>query len=153
VKKGNHTRPWLVSGFAEVIRDLVVDRVNMCMCHSCHVDPVFRESHFCSLIGFKHENTCFYQPTMDKFIDLLKQIDENKDIKVFHGYFEEDHKDVKIAIAMASDLLIDGFGQCMWDNMDELYEKAEYRVTSGEVDRFGWLSGRIHLKRGILLYG
>jgi hypothetical protein len=58
-----------------------------------------------------------------------------------------------MAAAMASDLLIDAEGKCDWDNIDMLYDREEYRVNAGEQDRFGWLTGHIHLRRGILVYG
>ena len=53
---------------------------------------------------------------------------------------------------MASDFLIMEDGHCNWDNIDILGDIG-IRVFAGEQDRFGWVTGCIGLKNGIIIYG
>ena len=48
---------------------------------------------------------------------------------------------------LANEVLISSRGGCDFGNIS-LLEKAGYRVTCGERDSFGWLSGIIHTKKG-----
>lgn len=52
----------------------------------------------------------------------------------------------------AKDLLIDSNGQCCWDAIVELNDNGFF-VFCGERDSFGWLTGCIQTKKGIIVYG
>lgn len=62
------------------------------------------------------------------------------------------HELVRIIEGLADKLLIGKDGQCEWERIDEL-GAAGYAVFCGECDRFGWLSGCIQTKKGIVVYG
>ena len=53
---------------------------------------------------------------------------------------------------LASDVLVGDEGQCLWDR-HELLKGAGYNVFPGERDRFGWLTGCIQTKKGVIVYG
>lgn len=56
------------------------------------------------------------------------------------------------AVGFADEFLVTDGGQCAWENHAAL--KAEgYDVFPGERDRFGWLTGCIQTKKGILIFG
>lgn len=54
--------------------------------------------------------------------------------------------------SLASVVLISDEGQNLWENHRILLDKG-YPVTPGEKDRFGWLSGNIHTRKGIIVFG
>jgi hypothetical protein len=51
----------------------------------------------------------------------------------------------------ACTVLIDESGKNRWDNHDLLAESG-FPVFAGEKDRFGWLTGCIQTKKGIIVY-
>jgi hypothetical protein len=53
---------------------------------------------------------------------------------------------------LASDLLINDEGRCIWDLHNEL-SNAGFPVFAGERDSFGWLTGCIQTSKGIVIYG
>ena len=55
-------------------------------------------------------------------------------------------------ITWAEQCLIDDAGACIWEAIDML-EAHGYPVFPGERDRYGWLTGCIQTKRGVLVYG
>lgn len=56
------------------------------------------------------------------------------------------------AALAADDVLIDANGRNIVDNHVILKHRG-YNVFPGECDRFGWLSGCIQTKKGIIVYG
>jgi hypothetical protein len=62
------------------------------------------------------------------------------------------HPLVEAAIRAADTALITNKGECNWAAHREL-EKHGYRVYAGEKDSFGWLTGCINTKKGVLVYG
>jgi len=111
------------------------------------------------------------QSTLD-LIKQLKAIENNtnisaveylhsvlKDGSIFHPKDEWDgvscdmqHDDIISAEGTAVDALITSEGQCVWEQHDILKQHG-YEVFPGEVDGFGWLTGCIRTKKGILVYG
>lgn len=95
---------------------------------------------------------------MNTLIESLKaieatQLDENDDIIL--NNFEENHplkELINKAVGHADELLVTDQGQCNWGNQDIL-KNAGFPVFPGERDRFGWLSGCIQTKKGILIFG
>lgn len=81
-------------------------------------------------------------------IQLLKFIDNDETIDL-----EKNHPLIKAVEYIADECLIGG------DCRKPLYEPAQqlklagYELEPGEVDRFGWLSGWIIMKRGRILFG
>ena len=89
---------------------------------------------------------------MEKLINLLEQIDKSdlKDNEDF--YLNRNNELVARIIDEATSELIDMNGHCIWDN-HKILEDAGFPVFCGERDRFGWLSGCIQTKKGIIVYG
>ena len=54
--------------------------------------------------------------------------------------------------SLASNSLIGAEGECLWEN-HEILKHAGFPVFPGERDRFGWLTGYIQTKKGILVFG
>jgi hypothetical protein len=65
---------------------------------------------------------------------------------------EHDHELVQKASGIACGVLIGDGGQCDWDNIRALTVMG-YSVYAGERDSFGWLSGCIRTKVGVVVYG
>jgi hypothetical protein len=89
---------------------------------------------------------------MDNFIELLTDIENDNSIMVYNDFFDRSHEKIRTAASMASDFLIMEDGHCNWDNIDILGDIG-IRVFAGEQDRFGWVTGCIGLKNGIIVYG
>lgn len=64
----------------------------------------------------------------------------------------EDHPAVAAVIRAADDVLITAAGCCNWPAIEQV-RAAGYPVFAGEVDRFGWLTGCIATRKGIVVYG
>lgn len=86
------------------------------------------------------------------FIELLRKIESNEEIKIFGEYYDSQHEDIIKATSMACEYLINEQGHCNWDNMDIL-DDIGINVFAGEKDSYGWLTGCIRLKNGIIVYG
>jgi hypothetical protein len=83
-------------------------------------------------------------------IQLLKFIDNDDTIDLERNI---NHPLIKAVEYMADDCLIGGDCQKpLYEPTQEL-KLAGYKIEPGEVDRFGWLSGWIVLKRGKILFG
>ncbi len=95
---------------------------------------------------------------MDTLINLLDKhhrANINKDENLFsfltNGRFDELPKDIQdIVLAANRELIKDGR-----PNMARIRAlfSAGYDITPGEVDSFGWLSGMIHTRTGIIVFG
>jgi hypothetical protein len=85
---------------------------------------------------------------LEKLIILLKAIDEDSS----QGDNYDEILDNSLASGLANDALIDDNGQNIWDN-HEILADAGFSVFPGERDRFGWLTGCIQTKKGIIVYG
>lgn len=68
------------------------------------------------------------------------------------GYYDDLHSLVQKVVDLADGELITNKGSCNWVAHDQLQE-AGFRVTCGERDSFGWLSGVIHTTKGMIVYG
>ena len=99
---------------------------------------------------FKREND------MDRLINILRKIDSGEfGVKARNGVIEEiygDDKELVLIESLAEELLIKDNGQCDWSNIDKLKELG-FNVYAGDEDSFGWLTGYIETKNGIVVYG
>lgn len=77
-------------------------------------------------------------------------------LKAFASSTELDNSDKYIqneAISsLASNSLVGDEGECLWEN-HEILKREGFPVFPGERDRFGWLSGCIQTKKGIIVFG
>lgn len=94
---------------------------------------------------------------MEKLLQLLKQVnslplEDNTDTFLNDIDSKEYHELVRLIISYADDCLIDTKGQCNWDNIDILNDNG-FHIFPGERDSFGWLTGCIQTKKGIIVYG
>ena len=94
---------------------------------------------------------------IEKLIGLLNEIDASSLEDSLDDYLasvcgEKYKKLIEDARNEATDSLIDRNGQNIWEAHDILKKNGFY-VFCGERDRFGWLSGCIQTKKGILVYG
>jgi hypothetical protein len=53
----------------------------------------------------------------------------------------------------ADNVLITKDGVGNWEKMDQLYREYGFFVFPGDQDRFGWLTGLIRTKKGLILFG
>jgi hypothetical protein len=95
--------------------------------------------------------------SLEKLINFLKQIDtsklEDSDSNVLNALDNADYKDlIDNAIGEATNELIDDNGHNIWEYHQYLREIG-FDVFCGDRDRFGWLTGCIQTKKGILIYG
>lgn len=80
-----------------------------------------------------------------QLIELLQQIDTNElDPR------NVEHPVVREAISLATEYLTNGPDV---DDHRQHVRQAGYPIYPGEVDRFGWLTAYIPMKKGILLFG
>ena len=102
---------------------------------------------------------------LSHLIELLTHIDESDFVASFETYFCQSscggggesfsQRDLLIDFAttvLADALLITSEGKCDWKNIDTVIE-AGFDVFAGEQDSFGWLTGCIRTKKGIIVYG
>lgn len=94
---------------------------------------------------------------METLIKLLKQVEEfdmpdSEDYILNNDTNEVVHKFIEVVSGLASEVLVGDEGQCLWDR-HELLKGAGYSVFAGEKDRFGWLTGCIQTKKGVIVYG
>lgn len=88
---------------------------------------------------------------MDNFINLLKKLEADNDIKVA-DILDYDVPNVSVISIMAESLLINESGHCNWENI-EIMKKEGYYVFPLERDSFGWLIGGISTNKGVIAYG
>ena len=68
------------------------------------------------------------------------------------GSPEDPYQDVQELILLANEHLVKNDGRCHWINHERLKAHG-FSVTCGEKDSFGWLTGCVHTKHGIFVYG
>ena len=100
---------------------------------------------------------------IETLLAMLKQIDDSDlpDVKYEDGIVyllnvvetHEKYKEpINKVIEIADQALIDDEGHCVWESIQEVKHHG-YSVFAGEQDRWGWLSGCIQTKKGLLVYG
>lgn len=99
----------------------------------------------------------FKQETkMNKLIKILSKINNNElDVYAVNDIIEEiygDDEDLVLIGSLADELLITDQGHCNWKNIKRL-KAAGFDVFAGDKDSFGWLTGCIKTKKGIIVYG
>lgn len=91
---------------------------------------------------------------MEKLVYILKSIEASglaeSDDRVLRNM---DHDDISLAEAYATTLFVAEEGVPNFDAMDSLYKKHGYIILPGERDRFGWVTGVIVTKKGLIVFG
>lgn len=85
-------------------------------------------------------------------ISLLKIIEEDTTIEIKDGYYPNTHPLVRAVIYLSDQILIGDDGHPDRYNIDQV-AYGGYSIYPGEMDRYGWLSGCIELKNGIIIFG
>lgn len=85
-------------------------------------------------------------------IQMLRNIETNDEILTQRYLTDAPTSSVEAAADKACEELITNDGHCNRNNM-RLLKDAGFNVTPGEQDSFGWLTGCIHTKKGIIVYG
>ena len=68
------------------------------------------------------------------------------------GYADEKPESLNEVVYLAEELLIKNSGRPDFDAHEKLATHG-YRVSRGESDSFGWLSGVITTPKGLIVYG
>lgn len=87
-----------------------------------------------------------------KLLDLLETLDALDIPDQVDNILKEPADLIQSIINCANEVLIDANGKNVWGN-HEFLEGYGFSVFPGEVDGFGWLSGCIQTKKGIIVYG
>lgn len=64
-----------------------------------------------------------------------------------------DHPLVLTISSLCNSLLITNEGVPNFDAIDTLWHNHQYFVTPGDRDKFGWVTGCLHTKKGIIVFG
>lgn len=87
---------------------------------------------------------------IDSFIQEVESCDEIKtESYLTNGYHEDLHLSIKKVVDAANELFITSHGTPNYNNIN----KSKYRITPGEQDGFGWLSGVIKTSKGLIVFG
>ena len=89
---------------------------------------------------------------MDSLVDLLLTIQNIPDLEIKNGYIIDKRDIIKICNNLLENLLITSYGKCNWENI-ELLKRSGFNIYPGEKDRYGWLTGCIKLRNGIIVFG
>ena len=95
---------------------------------------------------------------MEKLIELLMELEASAEYADDPSVFlsdnsEQDPPELIMDIeAQACDVLILAGGSVNYKAIAELSTRG-YRVGPGEQDSFGWLSGNIYTRKGVISYG
>jgi alpha-amylase/alpha-mannosidase (GH57 family) len=84
---------------------------------------------------------------LDLIIALLRQIEEDDSIEFINTSYT--HPFIQSIIYLADNVLT---GDDNFKNIKYIQEKG-FPIFPGEQDRFGWLTGCIQLKKGIIVFG
>jgi hypothetical protein len=93
---------------------------------------------------------------MEDLANLLRMLEASElpDNDAEDYYLQQcDHPLVSEIEAVANDLLISGTGNPNFEVIDELYRDYGYFIFPGERDSFGWLTGCLQTKKGIIVFG
>jgi hypothetical protein len=92
---------------------------------------------------------------MENLVNLLRMLDASDlpDDEDEHVLGTNEHSLVSEIETMASDILISGTGHPHFDLIDELYHDYGYFIFPGDRDQFGWLTGCILTKKGLIVFG
>jgi hypothetical protein len=85
-------------------------------------------------------------------VHLLETLDAMEIPDQHENVLHESVEYVRSIVDCANKVLIDENGKNIWENHAVL-ETYGFSVFPGEVDRYGWLSGCIQTKKGIVVYG
>ena len=91
----------------------------------------------------------------DRLVDALKAIEivEYIELKEYltNGYLSEKPQLIQEAVSLENDCLIH---DCKpdFDNIEYL-KRNGFEIFAGEKDSFGWLTGCIRTKKGIIVFG
>ena len=55
--------------------------------------------------------------------------------------------------SLATTLFVSNEGEPLFDTMDQLQKEHGYFIFPGERDRFGWVTGCLQTKKGIIVFG
>lgn len=93
---------------------------------------------------------------MNEFIEVLRKIESDDSIKykkyLTNGYHDKLPKLIKKVVNDADKLLITKVGAPDFSRIKILKDNG-FDVFAGEKDSFGWLSGCIKTKKGIIVFG
>lgn len=91
---------------------------------------------------------------LEKLLEILKKIDLSDLPDDDYKYLSAQPRspDVDEVLILANTVLVDDDGHNIYDN-HEVLRKNGFAVFAGEQDRFGWLTGCIQTKKGIIVYG
>lgn len=87
--------------------------------------------------------------TLQLIDNLLTVINNNDTILIEAGVYSPNHPLVNALLYLAEDELTGPDGP---KNIHEL-KKAGWNIFPGDNDRFGWLTGCIELRRGLIVFG
>ncbi len=86
---------------------------------------------------------------LDLIIYLLKRIEVDDSVEITNTSYKYLHPLVQSVIYLADILLT---GEDKFQNMKYIQQKG-FPIFPGEQDSFGWLTGCIQLKKGIIMFG
>ena len=87
--------------------------------------------------------------TLQLIDNLLTVINDNETILIEDGVYSPNHPLVNAVLYLAEDELTGPDGA---KHIHEL-KKAGWNIFPGDNDRFGWLTGCIELRRGLIVFG
>jgi hypothetical protein len=92
--------------------------------------------------------------TVVTLLSLIRRLEEDDSVlRVEYLTAAEELSELLVEIVQLCDeLLITDDGACNWPNIMYLRHYG-YRVYAGEQDSFGWLTGCIETRKGIIVYG
>lgn len=86
---------------------------------------------------------------LDLMISLLRRIEEDDSVEITNTSYKDLHPFVQSVIYLADILLT---GQDKYEKINYIQQKG-FPIFPGDQDRFGWLTGCIQLKKGIIIFG
>lgn len=87
------------------------------------------------------------QENLILLVVALKMLESSSEPDNYNKYIQNEE-----ISSLASYSLVGDEGECLWDN-HEILEREGFPVFPGERDRFGWLSGCIQTKKGVIVFG
>ena len=94
---------------------------------------------------------------LKELIQTLNEIETSTEIKhnqwLTDGVEDELHPLIQKAINLAENTLITNSGSCNYNNISTINKTTKFKISAGEQDSFGWLTGKIHTSKGFIVYG